>query len=448
MTRAGTTLMRWLYTALLYLALPLALLNLLRRGLRQGAYLQRWGERFGWTPRATAGGVWVHCVSVGEFQAAIPLIRALLVQHGDRGVVVTCTTPTGSERIRAVFGEQVVHSYLPFDTPTATARFFARTRPAVGVIIECELWPNLYAAAFRRGVRLVMVNARVSARSAQAYQRLRSVSRVMLARVSAVLAQGPEDAERFLAIGARPDRVQVAGNLKYDIQLPDDLAARTRALHDALRWPADAPVLVGGSVHPPEWPVLLAAFDALRQQWPAARLVLVPRHPERFDRCAREAEAFAADRGWRVGRRSADPSGCDILVGDSMGELLAYYRLGTVSFVGGTLVPEIGGHNTLEPAALGRPVLFGPHRKTFADAGQALMAAGAGQDVRDTDTLAAATAAWWSDPAAANYAGQQGQAVIERSRGALAVALAEINDCVARHRQGVPLGDVWDQPPA
>ena len=168
MTRTGTTLMRWLYTALLSLALPLVLLNLLRRGLRQRAYLQRWGERFGWAPRAAAGGVWVHCVSVGEFQAAIPLIRALLAQHGDRGVVVTCTTPTGSERIRAVFGEQVVHSYLPFDTPLATARFFARTQPAVGVIIECELWPNLYAAAFRRGVRLVMVNARVSARSARA----------------------------------------------------------------------------------------------------------------------------------------------------------------------------------------------------------------------------------------------------------------------------------------
>ena len=434
--------MRWLYSALVYLAMPLVLLNLLRRGLRQRAYLQRWGERFGLVPPVPPGGIWVHCVSVGEFQAAIPLIRALLARHGKRGVIVTCTTPTGSARIRATFGQDVAHCYLPVDTPGATARFFARTRPAVGAIIECELWPNLYAAAFAHGVRLVMVNARVSARSARAYARIPSVSRVMLARVSQVLAQGPDDAERFRTLGARPDRVQVAGNLKYDIALPDALDEQTTALWAATGWPHDVPVLVGGSVHPPEWPVLVRAFQQLRSQWPDARLVLVPRHPERFDRCAQEATAFAQPLGWSVGRRSTDPTGCDVLIGDSMGELLAYYGLGRVCFVGGTLVPGIGGHNTLEPAALGKPVLFGPHRKTFADAGKALIAAGAGREVADAASLAGATAALWSDPAAADQAGQQGQAVIERSRGALDVALDAIDTCLSRHDRGLPLGEL------
>lgn len=442
MSRARSLSMRWLYTALFYLAMPFVLLNLLRRGLRQPAYLQRWGERLGNGPRPAAGGVWVHCVSVGEFQAAIPLIRALVAKHPPRSVTVTCITPTGSERIQAVFGDQVVHSYLPFDTPIAVTRFIRRTRPAVGVIVECELWPNLYAAAYRHGVRLVLANARVSARSAARFQRVPSLSRVMLARVSYVLAQGPDDAQRFRAIGARDDRVQVAGNLKFDITPPDTVDADAAAIRSVLGWPADAPVLVAGSVHPGEWPTLLDAFVRLKQRHSGAKLVLVPRHPERFDRCAREAAEFGAAHGWLVGRRSGEPRGCDVLIGDSMGELLAYYRLGTVAFVGGTLVPDIGGHNTLEPAALGIPVLFGPHRKTFADAGNGLIQASAGWEVIDAETLAAQADQLWRDAHLAATSGANGKAFIADSRGALDRALKAVAACEARQLQGVPLADL------
>ena len=432
-------LMRWLYTALFYLVMPLVLLNLLRRGLRQSAYLQRWSERFGYGPRPVPGGVWVHCVSVGEFQAAIPLIRALVAKHPPKSVTVTCITPTGSERIQAALGDQVVHSYLPFDTPIAVSRFIRRTRPAVGVIVECELWPNLYAAAHRHGVRLVLTNARVSARSAARFQRVPSLSAVMLARVSYVLAQGADDAQRFRAFGARDDRVQVAGNLKYDIAPPQSVAADAAAMRSTLGWPIDAPVLVAGSVHPGEWNQVLEAFAALRQSFPTSRLVLVPRHPERFDRCAREAADFGTAHGWATGRRSGEARGCDVLIGDSMGELLAYYGLGSAAFVGGTLIPEIGGHNTLEPAALGLPVLFGPHRTTFADAGQSLIDAGAGIEVTDTERLAQQVSALWSNADAAQRMGDDGKAVIAASRGALDRALHAIAACEARHRQGLPL---------
>lgn len=442
MNRAKTTSMRWLYSLLIYLAMPLVLLNLLRRGLAQRAYLQRWSERFGGGPRPKPGGIWVHCVSVGEFQAAIPLIRALVAAQPPQSVTVTCTTPTGSARIGDVFGDQVVHSYLPFDSPMAVTRFFRRTRPAVGVIIECELWPNLYAAAWRHHVRLVLANARVSARSAARFQRVPSLSRVMLARVSYVLAQGAEDADRFRAIGARDDRVSVAGNLKFDITPPDNVDADAAVIRAAVAWPDDAPVLVGGSVHPGEWLQLLEAFATLRDTHPDAKLVLVPRHPERFDRCAREAAEFAAPHGWTVGRRSGDARDCDVLIGDSMGELLAYYRLGQVAFVGGTLVADIGGHNTLEPAALGVPVLFGPHRETFADAGRGLLAADAGWEVISAADIAECIDELWRDTALARQAGDNGKAFIAASRGALQRALLAVDACQQRHDQGAPLGNL------
>lgn len=442
MSRTRSLLMRWLYTALLYLVMPVVLLNLLRRGLRQRAYLQRWGERLGNGPRPAPGGVWVHCVSVGEFQAAIPLIRALVAKHPPQSITVSCTTPTASARIKAVFGQDVVHSYLPFDTPIAVTRFIRRVQPAVGVIVECELWPNLYAAAYRHGVRLVLANARVSARSAARFQRVPSLSKVMLARVSYVLAQGPDDAQRFLAMGARDDRVQVAGNLKFDITPPTTVDADAAAMRSTLAWPADAPVLVAGSVHAGEWQQVLGAFAQLREAFANARLVLVPRHPERFDRCTREATEFGQRRGWSVGRRSGEARGCDVLIGDSMGELLAYYRLGAVAFVGGTLVPDIGGHNTLEPAALGLPVLFGPHRATFADAGDGLIAAGAGWEVTDTTTLAQRTGALWRDAAFAAASGAKGEAFIAASRGAMDRALAAVKACEQRQAQGLPLGDL------
>lgn len=413
-----TTLARWTYTALFYVAVPLILLNLLRRGWRQRAYLQRIGERFGWCPRfGTATPVWLHAVSVGEVEAAAPLIRQLIGRYGDTPPLITCGTPTGSERIRQLFGDQVRHCYLPLDLPTSVDRFLARNRPERAVIVEAELWPNLYAACHRRGVPLVLVNARMSPGSFRNWSRVPRLARVMLGRITAVLAQHGDDAQRFVALGAPKARVRASGNIKFDKELPADLPQRALALRTAVHWPAPAPpALIGASVHPGEWPVLLEAFGSLRERWPDARLILVPRHPERF-RAAHEAAEAA---GWQVRARS-DPAGqerYDILIGDTMGELLAMFSLASVAFVGGSLVP-VGGHNVLEPAALGMPVLFGPHRDSFRAAGDALMTQQGGWEVYDATSLTLAVSRLWTDPAQLDAAGVAARSVVTRNQGAV-----------------------------
>lgn len=423
--RLSTRIALWTYSALVYLAIPLVLVNLIRRGLRQRAHLARWRERFGWCARRTESApVWVHAVSMGEVAAATPLIRALIGRYGPARIVVTCGTPTGSARIAETFGDAVDHCYLPYDLPGSVHRFLARKRPLRAVIVEAELWPNLYAACHRRGVPLVMVNARISASSARTWGRFARLAGLMLGRVTRLLAQSQEDASRFAALGAPVARVQAAGNIKFDLPVPNDLDARVSRLREATGWRDDGHCLVAGSVHPGEWPQVLTAFAQLRANHGDARLVLVPRHPERFDRAAREA----ADAGWRVARRSAATPmpDADVLVGDSMGELLAYFGLGDVAFVGGSLVP-VGGHNVLEPALLGQPVVFGPHRHSFAGAGDALIAAGGGWEVTDADALARRVDALWSDEAARKQAGARAQDVIAANRGAVQRALAALD---------------------
>jgi len=421
-----TTLARWSYTALFYIAVPVVLLNLLRRGRRQRAYLHRFGERFGWCrPSDHVTPVWLHAVSVGEVEAAAPLIRRLIDRYGNDPILVTCGTPTGSARIRELFGETVDHCYLPYDLPTSVDRFLARKRPARAIIIEAELWPNLYAACHRRRVPLVLVNARMSPGSFRAWSRVPRLARVMLGRITCVLAQHEDDATRFVQLGAPADRVRASGNIKFDRELPADLVARTDALIEAVNWPSPAPpTLIGASVHPGEWPILLEAFRELRERFPAARLVLVPRHPERF-RAARDA---AIDAGWTVRSRSepTGPADCDVLIGDTMGELLAMFGLGQVAFVGGSLVP-IGGHNVLEPAALGMPVLFGPHRHSFRAAGDALMTAGGGWEVRDAAELSERVAALWVDDDLHRRTGAAARSVVLRNQGAVNRALDAVD---------------------
>ena len=425
-----TTLARWSYTALFYLAVPLLLLNLLNRSRRQPAYRQRLAERFGWCTRAqTPTPVWLHAVSVGEVEAAAPLIRQLIGRYNDVPPLVTCGTPTGSERIRQLFGDQVRHCYLPFDLPTSVDRFLARNRPERAVIVEAELWPNLYAACHRRGVPLVLVNGRMSPGSFRNWSRVPRLARVMLGRITAVLAQHGDDAKRFVALGAPAGRVQASGNIKFDKELPENLSQRTAVLRRALAWPDPTPpTWIGASVHPGEWPVLLDAFQRLRADWPTARLILVPRHPERFD----AARAAAEDAGWRVRLRSeADgPKDYDVLIGDTMGELLVLLGLASVAFVGGSLVP-VGGHNVLEPAALGMPVLFGPHRDSFRAAGDALVASDGGWEVEDAHAIVRHVHRLWSEPQALQATGEAARSVVTRNRGAVARVIQALDAIAA-----------------
>lgn len=415
-----------LYTLLLTLLTPLIVLRLWFKGRVQPAYRQRIGERFGRVP-AQPVAVWVHAVSVGESLAALPLIEALIARHGERQVWVTTTTPTGSERVLASLGARVIHSYAPYDLPGIVARFLDRARPGQVVVMETELWPNLFHALKVRGIPLTIANARLSPRSFKGYSRVAGFTREVLQSVTTVAAQSQLDAERFTALGA--PEVRAIGNLKFDLALPvaaSPLTARIRQLGQGPRacW-------IALSTHEGEEDPVLEAHRQLLQSLPQALLILVPRHPQRFEQVA----AMIRAKGLRFDRRSALGEQADaaapgqpapVLLGDSMGEALAYLAAAQVAFVGGSLVP-VGGHNVLEPAALGVPVLFGPHMHNFLEARSLLLSADCGREICDAASLSAALLDWLPGPRhpAAEQAdrGTRAAAVVAANRGALKTLL-------------------------
>lgn len=415
--------MRLLYTALLYLATPFVLLRLFWRGRALPAYRRRWNERFGFVARpAEPVAVWVHAVSVGETLAALPLIRALVARHGRGRVWVTTTTPTGSERVQALLAGEVLHSYAPYDLPDVVARFLARLRPAKIVVMETELWPNLLRAAALRGIPLGIVNARLSPRSFRGYSRVPGFARRTLADVAQIAAQSEADAGRFRRLGA--PRVTVTGNIKFDQAVPEAQLALGRALRARL---GARPVWVAASTHEGEDELVLAAHRELLRTQADAALILVPRHPQRFDAVARLVEK----EGFGLQRRSAlgDPAGrvdAQVLLGDSMGEMFAYFAAADLAFVGGSLVP-VGGHNVLEPAALGLPVLFGPQMHNFAQARELLLEAHGGIQV-SAASLPETVRVLLAEPQRRRAIGDAARAVVEANRGALQKLLAAIGE--------------------
>jgi 3-deoxy-D-manno-octulosonic-acid transferase len=424
--------MRILYSALLYLLMPVVLLHLFWRGFGQRAYWRRIHERFGWVRRRPHGvAVWVHAVSVGESVAALPLVRQLLERYPPGSVLVTSTTPSGSERVLAAFGDRVVHAYAPYDLPGAVARFLRRIQPRRVIVMETELWPNLFHALARRRVPIVIANARLSPRSMGRYRRIRGLTAEALSHCTAVAAQSPADAERFRSLGADPGRVHVLGNLKFDLEMPEDLVAAGRMLR--ARWGETRPVWIAASTHEGEEEAALRAHRILLARFRQALLILVPRHPQRFDAVAR----LAADSGLRSVRRSAitvtvaadsapAPAPADaealqqaqVLVGDSMGELPMYFGASDVAFVGGSLV-EVGGHNVLEPAALGLPVLFGPYMFNFEQARTLLLEHHAARQLDGLLQLEPAVSRLFLDPALCEAMGKAGRDVLQSNRGAL-----------------------------
>lgn len=418
---------RWLYTALLYLILPLALLRLYWRGRRDPEHRRRWPERLGFIPPLPSGCLWVHAVSVGETRAALPLIRALMVRYPDRLLLVTTTTLTGSRQVKEALGERVHHVYAPYDLPGAVRRFLQRTRPRLAVIMETELWPNLLRQCAVADIPVTIANARLSERSARGYARIPRLTASMLRDVTLIAAQADADAGRFRALGAR--WVVTTGNLKYDLTLPDDLPERGRNLRRE-RLGDSRLVWIAASTHAGEDERILDAFARLRARWPELLLLLVPRHPERFDGVA----DLCQQRNFRVIRRSEQrpcPPDTAVFLGDSMGELLLFYAAADLAFVGGSLVPT-GGHNVLEPALLGLPVLFGPHMFNFTEAGERLLAADAAWQIADAAALARVADRLLADPEARRAAGQRGRVVVERHRGALAASLTHLEALLDR----------------
>ncbi|ADC62646.1 Three-deoxy-D-manno-octulosonic-acid transferase domain protein [Allochromatium vinosum DSM 180] len=412
-----------LYTALWRLALPLVLARLYWRGRTQPAYRQRIGERLVWDAnrkgegeaRTSKADIWIHAVSVGEVQAAEPLIRRLLESEPARTILVTTTTPTGAERLRALFSERVAHLYTPFDLPSLMARFIERVAPRFVIVMETEIWPNMLAALERRSIPVALVNARLSERSARGYARLARLTRPTLARFALIAAQASADAERFVALGAPRERVQVMGSLKFDLVQPEDLA--TRAAEMRRLWGAGRPVWIAASTHEGEEIQVLQAHRRLLEHRPDALLVLVPRHPERFDAVA----ALIARQGLEFARRSQEravaPSE-SVCLGDSMGELTCFLAAGDLAFIGGSLVPR-GGHNPLEAAASGIPVILGPHTFNFAAIARMLYEAGAAEQVKDAEALSQCLIDLLDDAERRACLGARGREVVELNRGAL-----------------------------
>jgi len=373
-------LMRLAYTLALYALLPGALGHLALRAWRQPAYLRNVPERFGYydQERPAQPVIWLHAVSVGETHAAAPLIHALRASHPDHRVVLTHTTPTGREAAHALFGDGVESCYLPYDFPGAAARFLRHFRPRVGILMETEIWPNLIHALHVRGVPLYLVSARLSEKSSKRYRWFRQLARVALRELAGIAAQGPDDARRLRELGA--SAVTVAGNLKFDVAVPAAQMEVGRSWRAA--W-GKRPVLLAASTRSGEEALLLDALG--RAVIPDLLLVIVPRHPQRFD----EVAALIGRSGFRAQRRTAGvalDAGVRVLLGDSMGEMFAYYAACDVAFIGGSLVP-FGSHNLIEACAAGKPVLVGPSIYNFSDAVESAIAAGAARRVEDADRL-------------------------------------------------------------
>ena len=405
---------RFFYSLIFVLCLPLIMARLLYRAWRAPAYARRWSERFALSGDLRPGGIWVHAVSVGEAIAAAPMVRELLKRHPDLPITMTCMTPTGSQQIRKLFGDQVGHAYLPYDLPWLQRRLISRLRPRLCIIMETELWPNLVAECKRAEVPVVLANARLSARSARGYQRVNWLVRPMFAALDWVAVQSDAEAERFIGLGVRLAAMTVTGSIKFDLKPADAV------LRGAAQWRAqwgERPVWIAASTHAGEDELVLQAHQQLLRQHPQALLILVPRHPERFDAVAR----LVQQAGLNMVRRSTgtQPGLTDqVFLGDSMGELMQFYACADVAFVGGSLIAG-GGHNYLEPAALGLPVLSGPHRFNFAEISDLLEQAGALVEVADADPMAAQVGNWLSDEAMRRQAGAAGQAVVKANQGAL-----------------------------
>jgi len=414
--------MRYLYSALLYALLPLLLLRLLVRSVSQPAYRARLGERWGLVPPAPVAGqpvLWLHAASLGEVQAAAPLLDRLLAAYPDHVLWVTTTTPAGSRRLLELFGQRVMHSYLPWDLPGPVRRFLARARPRLLLLMETELWPNLIHCARARDCRVVVANARLSAKSARGYRRIAPLARPMLAQLDAVACQSAEVARRFESLGVAPGACAIAGSLKFDIAVDDALRARADFLCVELGL-VQRTVFVAASTHPGEERAVLAAFARLRARRGDCLLLLAPRQPQRCQRIERLCRAG----GWRVRRRLAGRADdCDVYLLDTLGELPLLYSVAAAAFVGGSMVPA-GGHNPLEAAAWGVPVICGRHCENFAPAVALLGAAGALLTVDDTVALGDCLCALFVEPGRRAAMGAAAQRVVAENRGACAAHLA------------------------
>ena len=408
--------MRYLYSLLFYLATPAIFLRLWWKGRKSPGYRQRWRERLGFVDAIPVNNcIWLHAVSVGELIAAKPLIASLQARYPQLTLVITNMTASGSGLAAQLAGDKLRYYYVPYDLPGAVNRFLNRIQPRLAIIMETELWPNLLHYTAKRKIPILLANARLSGKSAQGYRRISLLVKPMLQQISVIAAQTAEDAKRFIALGADPGRTLVWGNMKFDVKVPVPLIEKGHALRAS--WGARRPTVIAASTHALEEEKILQAFAELRQSWPTCLLILVPRHPDRFD----EVAALCQKWGFSMVRRSqSQPCNPEIQIflGDSLGELFLYYAAADVAFVGGSLV-AVGGHNLLEPAALGLPIVTGPALFNFTEIYNLLQQAEAVVCVKNVQELVAAWSTLLGNETVCHQMGQRAQGVVETNRGAL-----------------------------
>lgn len=416
-----TVLNRFTYNLLFTLVLPIIIVRLLWRSVKAPAYARRWAERFGLAQlsaeqQALKGQwIWIHAVSVGESIAAAPLIRKLLLEHPAVPIVVTTMTPTGSERVQAMFPEQVCHVYAPYDHPIAVSNFLRRFQPRLLVIMETELWPNIVHYSKKSGAKVIVANARLSEKSARGYEKFLKLASPMLASIDCIAAQANNDAQRFIRLGVRPEKVPVTGSIKFEIDLQAQLHEQQSVMHALIE--GERPVLMAASTREGEEEKVLTAFKRCLATIPDLLLVLVPRHPERFRAVAKLCQAQGLSLVTRSEGRNISPLN-NVFLGDSMGEMLSYFSISDVAFIGGSLV-DTGCHNVLEPAALGLPVIVGPSQFNFQTICEQLEEAGALITVKDDTALSQTVLCLFADASKREVMGEAGKRIIAENKGAL-----------------------------
>ncbi|ADI31079.1 lipid IV(A) 3-deoxy-D-manno-octulosonic acid transferase [Methylotenera versatilis] len=411
---------RFFYSLLLYLVLPFVPLKLLWRGIKQAEYRQHWLERFGFYTLAVKKPViWLHCVSVGETRAAAPLINALLSQYPNHQLLLTHTTPTGRATSEQLFGDKVMRVYLPYDLPFAVKGFLTHFKPALGMLMETELWFNLIAGAKARNIPLLLINARLSEKSALGYRKLSSLVHEGLQNLSAIASQTEQDAERLIQLGAA--NVSVVGNLKFEVHPPEDAAMRGKQLRDLFG--SNRPLFLAASTREGEESIILDAVTALKL--PHLLTVIVPRHPQRFN----EVEALLQQRQLTYQRRSTlvQTANADtrFILGDSMGELFSYYASADICLVGGSVLP-FGGQNLIEAMRMAKPVLIGEHTFNFTEVSERAIAQNAAWRVKDIKEMQQAIQTLLDNPQQQLEMGQAGLALCMASQGATQKTLAII----------------------
>lgn len=419
--------MRYIYNLVFYIALPFILLRLLWKARRSSAYCKRWQERLALKIKTPPllNSIWIHAVSLGESIAATSLIKGLLEHYRDTKIVVTTMTLSGSEYIKKTFADKVFHAYVPYDYSGAVKRFLNHINPRLLVIMETELWPNILHYCARRNIPVLLANARLSKHSMKGYMRLPRLIKSMLNDISMIAAQGQLDAQRFINLGANPKQVITVGNIKFDITIAEDLPSKARQLRQ--KWGANRPIWIAASTHAGEEAKVLQANKTIKQAIPNSLLILVPRHTER---CACVTE-LCNQQGFNVVSHKQGAScseNTDIVIGDTMGELLLLYGASDVAFVGGSFEPSLGGHNLLEPAALSIPVITGPHVSNFIEINNLLTDAGALIKINDANELADSIVQLFQDSSLRKKYSVAGLKVVQQNKGALQKLLSWIEN--------------------